>query len=254
MKSWDFARIPLFIRRKSYIQHTSTYSPHSHCSRVGTFGSSTAPWSSVREFIFRKTQRASSQEVSVRRILLRASCHCKLQGTKRNPIETPKSPALISLRSGSTNILIRASAIFIASNSHMSWLQSLWSHFHTIILWQDKPLTSQVLLSKKQNGKTEITQECLRHIFYRFNFFSTIQVSTLKQIPWAIHELGRLWFMAKSQIMDRNVIQIAPSPGYHGSQPFGEHPCQTWLALLAESHHPVVFPGAKWTGHRWAKS
>ena len=82
---------------------------------VGTFGSSTAPWSSVREFIFRKTQRASSQEVSGRRSFASGQCHCKLQGTKRNPIETPKSPALITLRSGSTNILIRASAIFIAS-------------------------------------------------------------------------------------------------------------------------------------------
>ena len=36
------------------------------------------------------------------------------------------------------------------------------------------------------------------------SFFTKIQVSTLKQIPWAIHELGRLWFMAKSQIMERD--------------------------------------------------
>jgi len=125
-------------------------------------------------------------------------------------------------------------------NSHMSWLQSLWSHFHTIILWQNKPLTSQVLLSKNKTVKLKSPKSV-------FGICSTASMFFFNNPHWnKFHEQSMNWggYDSWQNLKSWNVIQIAPSPGYHGSQPFGEHPCQTWLALLAESHHPVVFPGA----------
>ena len=41
-----------------------------------------------------------------------------------------------------------------------------------------------------------------------------------------------------------NVIQIAPSPDTMGLSRSESIPAKHGLALLAESHHPVVFPGA----------
>ena len=98
------------------------------------------------------------------------------------------------------------------------------------------------LTEKKQNGKTEIKQECLPHIFYHFNNFNnpSIHTETNSRSNPGTGEQSNSWQNLKSF----NLIQTAPSPGYHGSQALGEHLCQTWSALLAESHHPVVFPGA----------
>ena len=114
LKSWDFARIPLFIRRKSYIQHTST----AHLIPTAVFRRDLRIIDRTLELcqgIHLSEDAACIIPGSLSQECASGQCHCKLQGTKRNPIETPKSPALISLRSGSTNILIRASAIFIAS-------------------------------------------------------------------------------------------------------------------------------------------
>ena len=201
---------------------TSTYIQHPCHSRVRSFGSSTAPWSSISEFIFRKTQRASSQDVwagqrgvyfgHLRALSAIANwSNCKASEVRRNLRNSTFIAFLVDIPIPSLDVfeewLHKHSDSSQCHLHRLNWIKRLkmlvghattpadvlatkpvvsYSYRHTLTR---QNLDQPSLIEKKQTGKTEIKQECLPHISTT-SITSTIQVSTLKQIPGAIRELG----------------------------------------------------------------